>query len=118
MGKDVKNSEERRAGIRRRGAGQGEDGLTATLEALRGDLRAFVIGVGYRVFLELLEEERGCCVGRGTRTVRSDRHTATGMTREFGVRGARSRCRSRGYGVLWQGARAGDLAGGIGDGPA
>lgn len=39
------------------------DGLTATLESLRGDLRGFVIDVGYRVFLELLEEERALLCG-------------------------------------------------------
>lgn len=39
-------------------------GLTATLEALRGDLRGFVIEAGYRIFLELLEEERELLCGR------------------------------------------------------
>jgi len=39
------------------------DGLTATLEALRGDLRGFVMDTGYRVFLELLEEERELLCG-------------------------------------------------------
>ncbi len=39
------------------------DGLTATLEALRGDLRGFVIDAGYRIFLELLEEERELLCG-------------------------------------------------------
>jgi len=64
MGKDVREtpkSEERVfAGeelARRR------DGLTATLEALRGDLRGFVMEAGYRIFLELLEEERELLCG-------------------------------------------------------
>ncbi len=41
----------------------GRDGLTATLESLRGDLRGFVIDAGYRIFLELLEEERELLCG-------------------------------------------------------
>jgi transposase-like protein len=39
------------------------DGLTATIEAIRGDLRGFVIDAGYRIFLELLEEERELLCG-------------------------------------------------------
>ena len=38
-------------------------GLAATLDALRGDLRGFVIEAGHRVFLELLEEEREVLCG-------------------------------------------------------
>lgn len=59
MSKDVRETpkmeEEELAGRR--------DGLTAILEALRGDLRGFVIDAGYRIFLELLEEERGLLCG-------------------------------------------------------
>ena len=59
MSKDVRETpkmeEEELAGRR--------DGLTATLEALRGDLRGFVIDAGYRIFLELLEEERELLCG-------------------------------------------------------
>jgi hypothetical protein len=64
MGKDVREtpkSEEQVFGgeelARRR------DGLTATLEALRGDLRGFVMDAGYRIYLELLEEERELLCG-------------------------------------------------------
>jgi transposase-like protein len=64
MGKDVREtpkSEEQIFGgeelARRR------DGLTATLEVLRGDLRGFVLDAGYRIFLELLEEERELLCG-------------------------------------------------------
>lgn len=39
------------------------DGLTATIEAIRGDLRGFVIDAGYQVFIELLEEERQLLCG-------------------------------------------------------
>jgi len=59
MSKDVRETpkmeEEELAG--------GRDGLTATLESLRGDLRGFVIDAGYRIFLELLEEERELLCG-------------------------------------------------------
>ena len=39
------------------------DSLMTTIEALRGDLRGFVVDAGYRVFLELLEEERELLCG-------------------------------------------------------
>ena len=39
------------------------DGLTSTIEAIRGDLRGFVMEAGYRVFLELMEEERQLLCG-------------------------------------------------------
>lgn len=59
MGKDVKETPKREErAFDEEELARKRDGLTATLEALRGDLRAFVIGVGYRVFFELLEEER------------------------------------------------------------
>ena len=64
MGKDVKETPKRKErAFDEEELARKRDGLTATLEALRGDLRAFVIGVGYRVFLELLEEERGQLCG-------------------------------------------------------
>jgi putative transposase len=39
------------------------DSLTTTVEALRGDLRRFVVDAGYRIFLGLLEEERELLCG-------------------------------------------------------
>jgi hypothetical protein len=40
------------------GCAKKRDDLMATIEALRGDLRGFVMDAGYRIFLDLLEEER------------------------------------------------------------
>lgn len=42
---------------------EGRDRIAGTIESLRGDLRGFVIEVGYRVFVELLEEERQLLCG-------------------------------------------------------
>jgi len=42
---------------------RGRDSLATTVEALRGDLRGFVVNAGYRVFLGLLEEERELLCG-------------------------------------------------------
>lgn len=64
MGKDVKEtakSEEQ--AFPGQEVARKRDGLMATVEALRGDLRGFVIDAGYRVFLELLEEERELLCG-------------------------------------------------------
>lgn len=65
MSKDVKEttkSEER--DFAEEEMARRRDGLTATLEAIRGDLRGFVIEAGYQIFLELLEEERELLCGR------------------------------------------------------
>ena len=64
MSKDVKETPESEEQVfEREELARRRDGLTATLEALRGDLRGFVIEAGYRVFLELLEEERELLCG-------------------------------------------------------
>jgi len=44
-------------------AGKTRIRLNDTVEALRGDLRAFVMDSGYRIFLDLLEEERELLCG-------------------------------------------------------
>ncbi len=64
MYKDAREQspEEARSAIERK-AGRERSGLTGTVEALRGDLRAFVMDAGYRVFLDLLEEERELLCG-------------------------------------------------------
>jgi len=121
MGKDVKETPKRKErAFDEEELARKRDGLTATLEALRGDLRAFVIGVGYRVFLELLEEERGLLCG--PRYAHSEerqayRHGYDTGSLVFGGRKIsvpKPRVRSLGG----REARAGDLAGGIGDGSA
>lgn len=64
MYKDAREQspEEARSAIERKAARE-RSGLTGTVEALRGDLRAFVMDAGYRVFLDLLEEERELLCG-------------------------------------------------------
>mgnify|MGYP000063656524 CR=1 FL=1 len=64
MTKDARerSEEEARSAIGRKAARE-RSRLTDTVEALRSDLRAFVMDAGYRVFLDLLEGERELLCG-------------------------------------------------------
>jgi putative transposase len=64
MSKDGREESREEAGNAREEGLSGERcRLTETVEALRGDLRAFVMDAGYRVFLDLLEDERTLLCG-------------------------------------------------------
>ena len=64
MTKDAReqNDQEARSTIEGKAAKE-TSRFTDTVEALRGDLRAFVMDSGYRVFLDLLEDARELLCG-------------------------------------------------------
>jgi transposase-like protein len=65
MSKDVRETPKKEeASCTDRELTEGRESLASLVEDLRGDLRGFVVEAGYRVFLELLEEERELVCGR------------------------------------------------------
>lgn len=63
MNKDVKEAPKKEVQVVDGEPSTTREGFAAALESLRGDLRAFVVGAGYGVFLRLLEEERELLCG-------------------------------------------------------